>query len=96
MIAVLGAVLGVVLGICFGIAMMYAVRDEGLEVISLPWAQLVVFLARRWSSGCSRRCSRRGARPVSTCSGRSRRSRSGGEEPYPSDIVQVGHVSTKL
>jgi putative ABC transport system permease protein len=44
-IAVLGAVLGVVLGICFGIAMMYAVRDEGLEVISLPWAQLAVFLA---------------------------------------------------
>jgi putative ABC transport system permease protein len=44
-IAVLGAVLGVVLGICFGIAMMYAVRDQGLEVISLPWVQLAVFLA---------------------------------------------------
>jgi putative ABC transport system permease protein len=44
-IAVLGALLGVVLGICFGIAMMYAVRDEGLEVISLPWTQLGVFLA---------------------------------------------------
>jgi putative ABC transport system permease protein len=44
-IAVLGALLGVVLGICFGIAMMYAVRDEGLEVISLPWGQLGVFLA---------------------------------------------------
>jgi putative ABC transport system permease protein len=43
-IAVLGALLGVVLGICFGIAMMYAVRDEGLEVISIPWGQLVVFL----------------------------------------------------
>ena len=25
--------------------MMYAVRDEGLEVISLPWGQLGVFLA---------------------------------------------------
>jgi putative ABC transport system permease protein len=44
-IAVLGALLGVVLGICFGIALMYAVRDEGLEVISLPWGQLAVFLA---------------------------------------------------
>jgi len=44
-IAVLGALLGVVLGVCFGVAMMYAVRDEGLEVISLPWSQLVVFLA---------------------------------------------------
>ena len=44
-IAVLGALLGVALGICFGIAMMYAVRDEGLEVISLPYGQLAVFLA---------------------------------------------------
>ena len=43
-IAVLGALLGVVLGIGFGIAMMYAVRDEGLEVISVPWVQLAIFL----------------------------------------------------
>jgi putative ABC transport system permease protein len=43
--AVLGAVLGVVLGVCFGVAMMYAVRDEGLKVISIPWLQLGVFLA---------------------------------------------------
>ncbi len=43
-IAVLGALLGVVLGIGFGVAMMYAVRDQGLEVISLPWGQLAVFL----------------------------------------------------
>jgi putative ABC transport system permease protein len=42
--AVLGAVLGVVLGVCFGVAMMYAVRDEGLKVISIPWLQLAVFL----------------------------------------------------
>jgi putative ABC transport system permease protein len=42
--AVLGAVLGVVLGVCFGVAMMYAVRDEGLKVISVPWLQLGVFL----------------------------------------------------
>jgi putative ABC transport system permease protein len=44
-IAVLGALLGVVLGICFGVVMMYAVRDQGLEVISVPWSQLVWFLA---------------------------------------------------
>jgi putative ABC transport system permease protein len=44
-IAVLGALLGVLLGICFGVAAMYAVRDEGLEVISLPWGQLGLFLA---------------------------------------------------
>ena len=42
--AVLGALLGVALGVCFGIAMMYAVRDQGLNVIAIPWSQLVVFL----------------------------------------------------
>jgi putative ABC transport system permease protein len=44
-IAVLGAVLGVVLGIGFGVALMYAVRDQGLEVISVPVVQLAIFLA---------------------------------------------------
>jgi putative ABC transport system permease protein len=43
-IAVLGALLGVALGLGFGVALMYAVRDEGLEVISVPVVQLVVFL----------------------------------------------------
>ena len=43
-IAVLGALLGVLLGIGFGIALMYAVRDQGLEVISVPVGQLAVFL----------------------------------------------------
>lgn len=44
-IALLGAVLGVLLGIGFGIALMYALRDQGLEAISVPWAQLAIFLA---------------------------------------------------
>ncbi|MFA6299147.1 MAG: FtsX-like permease family protein [Nocardioides sp.] len=44
-ISVLGAVLGVILGIGFGVVLMYAVRDEGLEVISVPYGQLAVFLA---------------------------------------------------
>jgi putative ABC transport system permease protein len=44
-IALLGALLGVGLGIGFGIALMYALRDEGLEVISVPWGQLGLFLA---------------------------------------------------
>ena len=44
-ISLLGAVLGVLLGIGFGVALMYAVRDEGLEVISVPAGQLAVFLA---------------------------------------------------
>lgn len=43
-IAVLGAVLGLLLGLCFGVVLMYALRDEGLEVISVPGGQLVVFL----------------------------------------------------
>ncbi|VXA95777.1 ABC transporter permease [Nocardioides sp. AX2bis] len=44
-ISLLGAVLGVVLGVVFGIALMYALRDEGLEVISVPVGQLGLFLA---------------------------------------------------
>jgi putative ABC transport system permease protein len=43
-IAVLGALLGVALGIGFGVALMYAVRDQGLEVISVPFVQLAIFL----------------------------------------------------
>ncbi len=43
-ISVLGAVLGVLLGIVFGVTLMYALRDEGLEVIHIPVLQLVVFL----------------------------------------------------
>ena len=43
-IAVLGAVLGVALGIGFGIALMHSLREEGLEVISVPTGQLAVFL----------------------------------------------------
>ena len=43
-IAVLGAVLGVGLGIVFGVTLMYALRDEGLERISIPIGQLVIFL----------------------------------------------------
>jgi putative ABC transport system permease protein len=43
-IAVLGALLGVLLGIGFGVAMLYKLRDQGLEVISVPWSQLGLFL----------------------------------------------------
>lgn len=44
LIAVLGALLGVIMGIFFGIVLMYALRDEGLEVISVPWGQLIAFV----------------------------------------------------
>jgi putative ABC transport system permease protein len=43
-IALLGAVLGVAMGIFFGVVLMRALRDEGLEVISVPWDQMAVFL----------------------------------------------------
>ncbi|MDN4162602.1 ABC transporter permease [Nocardioides abyssi] len=44
-IAVLGAVLGTVLGTFFGVALMRALRDEGLDVVSVPVGQLAAFLA---------------------------------------------------
>ncbi len=43
-ISSLGAVLGVVLGIGFGFALLTAVRDEGLEVIAVPYGQVAIFL----------------------------------------------------
>ena len=38
-ISVLGALLGLAMGLVFGIALMYSLRDEGLEVISVPGLQ---------------------------------------------------------
>ncbi|MGZ4505115.1 MAG: ABC transporter permease [Nocardioidaceae bacterium] len=43
-IAVLGALLGVAMGIVFGLALMVSLRDQGLEAISVPVAQLVAFV----------------------------------------------------
>lgn len=50
-IASLGALLGVALGVCFGVALMFALRDQGLEVISVPWRQLGVFLLSAMAVG---------------------------------------------
>ena len=44
-IAVFGALLGVAMGLVFGIALMASLRDEGLEVTSVPGVQLVVVVA---------------------------------------------------
>ena len=41
-IAVFGALLGVAMGLVFGVALMASLRDEGLEVTSVPWVQLLV------------------------------------------------------
>ncbi|WP_026876182.1 ABC transporter permease [Jiangella gansuensis] len=43
-IAVLGAVLGVALGLLFGVSLQQAIADDGLEVLSIPGGQLVVFV----------------------------------------------------
>ncbi len=43
-IAVLGALMGIGMGLVFGIALMASVRDEGLEVTSIPWASLGGYL----------------------------------------------------
>ena len=43
-VAVLGAVLGVVMGVAFGIALQRAIADQGVEVLSIPWIQLAVFV----------------------------------------------------
>jgi putative ABC transport system permease protein len=43
-IALLGAVLGIAMGLAFGIALQRAIADEGLDVLSIPWVTLVVFV----------------------------------------------------
>ncbi len=43
-IAVLGATLGVVIGIAFGVSLVKALSDQGLDVLSVPWLQLAVFV----------------------------------------------------
>ena len=44
LIAVFGAVLGVVLGLAFGSLFAHTLRNQGLDVLSVPWVQAVLFL----------------------------------------------------
>jgi len=44
-IALLGAVLGVGLGLVFGVALQRSQADSGIEVLSVPFAQLLIFVA---------------------------------------------------
>ena len=44
-VAVLGAVLGVAMGMVFGVMLQRAIADQGVDVLSIPWLQLVVFVA---------------------------------------------------
>ena len=43
-ISLLGAVLGVGLGLAFGVALQRSQADSGIEVLSVPYAQLIVFV----------------------------------------------------
>ena len=43
-ISLFGAVLGVILGLFFGIAVQRALSNQGLDVLSIPYGKLVVFL----------------------------------------------------
>jgi putative ABC transport system permease protein len=43
-IALLGTVLGLVLGIAFGVSLQRALRDQGVDVLTIPWGQLVIFV----------------------------------------------------
>lgn len=43
-ISVLGALLGVAMGLLFGTALMATLRNQGLEVTRVPWANVVAYL----------------------------------------------------
>ncbi|MGH3589136.1 MAG: FtsX-like permease family protein, partial [Pseudonocardia sp.] len=43
-VAILGAVLGVLMGVAFGVALQRAIADQGIDVLSIPWLQLAVFV----------------------------------------------------
>jgi putative ABC transport system permease protein len=43
-IAVYGAVLGIVIGVVFAVAFQRILADQGISVLSIPWAQLAIFL----------------------------------------------------
>ena len=43
-ISLLGAVLGVGLGLVFGVALQRSQADSGIEVLSVPFGQLLIFV----------------------------------------------------
>lgn len=43
--ALLGAVLGMALGLLFGVLLRAQMADDGLNVLSIPWPELLIFLA---------------------------------------------------
>jgi putative ABC transport system permease protein len=43
-ISLFGALMGLVLGLFFGIAVQQALKDDGLDVLSIPYVSLIVFI----------------------------------------------------
>ncbi|MFC7491205.1 MULTISPECIES: ABC transporter permease [unclassified Knoellia] len=43
-IALLGATLGIGLGVTFGVALQRSLRDDGIDVLAIPWPQLALFV----------------------------------------------------
>jgi putative ABC transport system permease protein len=43
-ISLLGATLGVAMGIIFGVSLQRAIADDGVDVLSIPWLQLAIFV----------------------------------------------------
>jgi putative ABC transport system permease protein len=43
-ISVFGALMGIVLGLFFGIAVQQALKNDGIDVLSIPYVRLVIFL----------------------------------------------------
>ena len=62
LIAVFGAALGLGLGLTFGVLFQHTLSGQGLNVLSVPWGQALLFLAL----GCRRR---RARRSVARCEG---------------------------
>ena len=43
-IAVFGALLGLGLGVIFGVSLQKVLRNDGIQLLSIPWGQLIAFL----------------------------------------------------
>lgn len=51
LIAVYGAALGIALGLAFGAAFVYALRNEGIDHLAIPWGQVIAMLIASGAAG---------------------------------------------
>ncbi len=43
-VSIFGSILGVIMGVALGWAVVTAIPDEFLSFVSIPWAQIVIYL----------------------------------------------------